>query len=86
MSLRRIAGRALRAADRVDRLPRAERRLGQLEELARLRDVVDGAVQEQIMSMQADGVPVQVLAARVGLTRQALHKRLRTARAKSGAS
>ena len=74
MSLRRIAGRAQRAADRVDQLPRAERRLGRLEELARLRDVLDQEVRAEIVAMRADGIPVQVIAARVGVSRQALHR------------
>ena len=76
MSLRSIADRAERAADRVDRLPRPERRLARLGELTRLQDVLDQEVLAEIVAMRAAGVPVQVIADRLGVTRQAVHRRL----------
>jgi len=74
MSLRRIAGRAQRAADRVDKLPRAQRRLAALEELARLRKALNDEVRAETLALRADKVPVQVIADHTGVSRQALHR------------
>lgn len=80
MSLRKIAGQASRAAERVDRRPRRDRPLAALVELERLQEATEAAVRDQLLAVRADGVPAAVIAERLGVTRQAVTKRLRLAR------
>ncbi len=79
MSLRKITGQASRAAERVDRQPKRDRGLAALIELLRLQATTETAVRDQLLALRADGVPASVIAERLGVTRQAVTKRLRAA-------
>ena len=75
----RSAGQASRAAERVDRQPKRDRGLAALVELLRLQAATEAAVREQLLALRADGVPASVIAERLGVTRQAVNRRLRAA-------
>ena len=79
--LQRISMQASNAAGRVAKSPRADRRLAQLVELVKLRDVVDRAISEQLRALDAAGVTQVAIAKRLDVSSQAVSKRMRRAKA-----
>ena len=73
--------RAGNAANRVARLPRADRPLARLVELIKLQELVEQLISQQLLELDAAGVTQVAIARRLGVTSQAVSNRVRRARA-----
>jgi hypothetical protein len=73
--------RAGKAAERVARLPRADRPLARLVELIKLQDLVEQSIRQQLLELDAAGVTQMAIARRLRVTNQAVSNRVRRARA-----
>lgn len=80
MTIREIARRATRAADRVAASPQKDRPLRRLRELAVLRGEVEAAIRAEIRALSAAGVSATRIAEAALLTRQGVNRQLRLAR------
>jgi hypothetical protein len=79
-SIRDLARRATRLADRVAGVRKPDRALAQLVALNELRRDVEVALRAEVRAARAAGVSVTRIAEVLGLSRQAVTKQLRLAR------